>query len=110
MNRKDKLFAAVLITCLSLAACSSITQKDAETRAIQFINSNVKFFAKENNETSDIARYSIGSVSSYQQNAHWIVIANVKGVLGNDTRQRDLVIEVDSSGNIVSLNGQGMSN
>ena len=100
------LLFALLFALLALPSCSSISQQESEKTAVNFINSNVKFFAKEQNSTLALPKYTIDSISSYRENSDWVVIMHVSASTINETKKNDLTVKVDNRGRVVEFNGK----
>lgn len=95
-----------LVLVLLLAGCSSIDKKQAEQKAVEFVNKNVKFFARQENSTLDLPRYSVGSITSYPENDKWVVVMHVSASLGNETKKNDLIVKITRKGEVVEFNGE----
>lgn len=105
--RLSKLIYAVFILLL-INGCAPIGQKQAEAKAVQFVDKNVKFFAREENSTLDLPKYSIDRIDSYQENKNWVVLIHVSAKVGNDTKKNDLVVKLNGKGDVVEFNGKGV--
>ena len=103
---KYPLFAILILFLLS--SCSSISQKDAEQAATDFINKNVVFFAKGDNSTTNLPAYTINSISSYKEKGNWIIVMHVSASLDKEVKQNDLSFKVDKKGKIIEFNGKNL--
>ena len=75
-------FIAVLVI-----GCYGVEQKVAEASAINFVNKNVKLFAREENSTMDLPQYSIERITSYQEDKKWVILMHVSSNLNNETKK-----------------------
>ena len=100
-----KLLPLFLILLL-INSCTNITKAQAEAKAIQFVNNNVKFFAREENSTLNLPQYTLDSITSYQENKNWIVVMHVSAKAGNETKKNDLLIKLDNKGDVIEFNGK----
>lgn len=101
------IFLIGAFAVLLLAGCSSAIGKiEAEQKAIQFVNKNVKFFARQENSTLDLPRYAVESITSYQQGSNWVVAMHVSARLGNETKKNDLVVKMNRRGDVLEFNGE----
>ncbi len=105
--RFSKLIYAVFILLL-VTGCAAIGQKQAEAKAVQFVDKNVKFFSREENSTLNLPKYSIDSVDSYRENKNWVVLIHVSAKAGNDTKKNDLVVKLNAKGDVVEFNGKSV--
>jgi len=101
----SKLLPLFLILLL-INSCSGINKSQAEAKSIQFVNNNVKFFAREGNSTLNLPQYTIGSIKSYQENKNWIVAMHVSTGVGNETKKNDLLIKLNNKGDVIEFNGK----
>jgi len=101
-----RLVFGVLIGSLLLASCSSISEQDAQAKALLFIKQNVKFYAQQNSEASDVTEYAIDYATTQWNGDTWVVAAHISATLANSTKQNDLLVELDRKGNVISLNGK----
>ena len=97
------------ILVLMLIGCTGITQADAEAKAKQFVNQNVKFFVSEENSTTNLSRYNVDSLTTYQEDKNWVVVMHVSAKVSNETKKNDLVIKLNNKGDVVEFNGQKVS-
>lgn len=102
---KTKLITILILTLLLSSGCS-INKTQAETKAIEFVNQNVKFFAREENSTLDLPNYNIESITIYEENKNWIVLMHVFAALNNETKKNDLVVKLNRKGDIIEFNGR----
>jgi galactitol-specific phosphotransferase system IIB component len=100
-----KRFIICIIILLLINGCSRINQNQAEAKALEFVNKNVKFFAREENTKIDLPKYNIDSLSSYQKDSDWIVIIHVSASIDNKTKKNDLIVKVDKRGKVIEFNG-----
>jgi uncharacterized protein YxeA len=90
-----------------LASCTAVGQKEAEARAVAFVNKNVKFYSKDlENNSQDVRNYEIDSIDSYQQDGNWIVIMHVVSEENGREKKNDLTVEISQKGDVIQLNGQ----
>ena len=99
------IFLWFLIAFL-LVSCSSIDKMQAESKAVDFVKKNVKFFARDENSTEDLQKYSIDGVTSYPEGKNWVVAMHVSSFVGNLTKNNDLVVKVDRGGKVIEFNGK----
>ena len=95
----------LVLVALLANSCSTITQAQAETKATQFVNQNVKFFARGENSTFGLPKYTIDSITSYQENRNWIVAMHISSQFDNNTKKNDLVIKLNAKGDVTEFNG-----
>ena len=95
------LFVLILIN-----GCASINKSTAEAEAIKLVNEKVKFFAREENSTVDLPKYSIDSITSYQENKNWVVVMHVSSKVDNETKKNDLTIKLNRKGQAIEFNGR----
>ena len=88
----------ILFVLILINGCTSINKNDAEAKAVEFVNEKVKFFAKEENSTLDLPKYSIDDITSYQENKNWVVVIYVSSKVDNETKKNDLTITCNSGG------------
>ena len=98
--------AFLVVSAVLISGCSGITQTQAEAKALEFVNQNVKFFAKVENSTLNLPQYNVSSVNSHQENKNWVVIVHIFAELDNSTKKNDLVIKLNSKGDITEFNGK----
>ena len=101
----SKLLPLFLILLL-INSCTNITQAQAEAKAIQFVDNNVKFFSRQENSTLNLPQYALESIKSYQENKNWIVLMHVSADVGNETKKNDLIIKLNNKGDVVEFNGK----
>lgn len=104
-KNNPKLFSFLILISL-LSGCSVITQAQAEAKAIQFVNQNVKFFSRQENSTLNLPQYTLDSIKSYRENKNWIVVIHVSAKLGNETKKNDLTIKLNNRGDAIEFNGK----
>jgi hypothetical protein len=105
-----KMMMAMFVSMMILISCSSsISQSAAEKIAQDFVAKNVKFFAKSENSSSLVGEVSAPIPTSYQEGDVWVVVLHVTGNVNGTTKQNDLVVKVDSKGNVLEFNGQKIS-
>jgi hypothetical protein len=101
---------AVVIVALFIVACaSSISQQQAESIALQFIEQNVKFFTRGENASSFVDDVNVPTATSYREGDVWVVVVHVTGVVDGVEKKNDLVVKVDKKGTVVEFNGQKLS-
>ena len=100
------LFIAVFSVIILSGCSAAISKEQAEAKAVLFVNSNVKFFAKSQDETTNLSAYKVDSTDSYKENNEWVVVMHVSSELGNETKKNDLTIRIDSTGEVSEFNGQ----
>ena len=96
----------LILLIFLILGCSSIDKTQAEAKAVVFVKSNVKFYAREENSTSTLGEYKIERLESTKESGGWNVAMHVSSTLGNETKQNDIVVSLDNSGNVLSLNGK----
>lgn len=104
--KNSKLFIFAIFILLLINSCSSVNKAQAEAKAMQFVNQNVKFFAHEENSTLNLPQYTLASIKSYQENKNWIVVMHVSAEVGNETKENDLRIKLNNNGDIIEFNGK----
>ena len=102
--------ALVVLFSLLFYGCSSIGKPEAEKKALDFVNSNVKFYAKENNSSSVLAKYRVESISSYEEGGNWIVLMHISSEYQNNTKKNDITLKLNGKGNVVEFNGKKVAN
>ena len=55
-------FLIFFVLLVLITGCASITKEQAETEALKFVESNVKFFAKEGGDKRDLPKYNYDNV------------------------------------------------
>ncbi|MBL7056414.1 hypothetical protein ISS07_05870 [Candidatus Woesearchaeota archaeon] len=96
----------MVIALFLISGCSSLSKEQAEQTALSFINSNVKFFAKDQEERKDLPQYNIGSMTSYQEGSDWVVIAHISAELEDEEKTNDLSVRINREGKIIEFNGR----
>lgn len=96
----------VILFILFLAGCSSIDQNHAEFIGKNFVRERVKFFSAEDEGKKDLPQYDISSVTSYREGRLWVVVLHIKSYVDNETKDKDLIVEVDRKGKVVMFNGK----
>ena len=92
----------VLLSLLS--GCTPINKDQAEAKALQFVNKNVKFFARQENSTLNLPQYTIDSMVSYQEDKNWVVAMHISSKIGNETKKNDLIIKLNGKGKVIEFN------
>lgn len=93
-----------LIVLLLLAACtSSISQDDAVDIAEDFVRERVKFFAVNESDSVDIEEYVYEVQEVTFSNDQYAVTLHITGRLGNETKQGDMLVIVNSDGTITNV-------
>ena len=100
--------AIFILALIFLAGCASISQQDAEQKAVGFVESNVRFFAKDDNSTVGLPQFTIDRISSINSDSNWDVVMHVTAKSGNETKQNDLSVKLDRKGNVLELNGKAI--
>ena len=105
----SKTLAAIYIIGIAalLSGCSSISQKDAEEKATEFVKSKVKFYTKDFNQTKIIPEPVVSSIDSYKEGQNWVVIMHILGDSGNGTKKNDILVKVDDKGKVVDFKSSG---
>ena len=98
--------AVFLLFLLMIGGCAAIDKTKAEGVAAEFVNKNVRFFAKQENSTLGLPQYSIDSITSAYKDKEWIVVMHISSKVGNETKKNDLAVKLNSKGNVVEFNGQ----
>ena len=108
ISKIKKVFFLIILLLLTLSnnSCAVIGQNQAEAKAVQFVNQNVKFFAREENSTLNLPQYSIDSVSSLQENKNWVVVMHISAKAGNETKKNDLIVKLNRKGDVTEFNGK----
>lgn len=99
-------FILIGFIIILVSGCSSISQEDAESVAVNFIDQNVKFFTREDDSTHDLPSYTIDNIQSYKEGSSWVVAMHVIGTIGNETKKRDLTVKVDRKGRVEEFDGR----
>ncbi|HLG23425.1 MAG TPA: hypothetical protein VI564_00680 [Candidatus Nanoarchaeia archaeon] len=107
MNKKT--FALLFLLALFIYGCQEISQGDAEKKALDFVNKNVRFYAKEQNETSVLQEYKVESLSSYKENSQWTVLMHISSEYQNETKKNDLTVKLNGKGDVTEFNGKKIS-
>jgi|SRR3989338_6376391 len=103
-----KNFLFVLFILVLTSGCTSINKNDAETKAVEFVNEKVKFFAREGDSTLDLPQYIIDSVTSYREDKNWVVVMHVSSKISNETKKNDLIIRLNKNGDVIEFNGRNV--
>ena len=98
----------LILVVLISAGCNAIDKSTAEANAVRFIDSNVKFFAREENSTLGLSQYSIDSVTSYQEGKNWVVAVHISAQVVNGTKKNDLIIKLNKKGEVIEFNGNSV--
>lgn len=104
-----KRFFFMVPVLFLIVGCTSITQDEAEAKALQFINENVKFFAREENSTLNLPGYRVESMTSYKEDNNWVVAVHVSAELDGEIKKNDLLVKLNRKGEVIELNGKGIS-
>jgi hypothetical protein len=97
-------FTIALLILSLLAGCSELSQQQIEAKATEFVKSNVRFFAREDNSTVGITQFKIENLKSTYSD-DWDVAMHVTAISGNETKQNDIAVKLDKAGNVLELNG-----
>src|SRR3989344_8558323 len=93
--------------CLLLVACSGVSQQDAEQTAMTFVKAQVKFYSTENVSAINLPEYTVSVIESYRDTSgEWVVVVHVEALYNGSTKQNNLVVHIDDSGNVVAFNGR----
>jgi len=103
---KHKIIIILVIAVFLVFGCSSLSKDQAEKTALNFINSNVKFFAKDQEENKDLAQYNIEDMTSYKDGKDWVVIAHISADLKDEEKSNDISIKLNNKGQVVEFNGR----
>ena len=106
MKNFIKKILFILFVLFFINGCSSINKEKAESNAVEFVNKNVKFFAREGDSALDLPTYSIDSIRSYQQNKDWIVVMHITSKVDNEEKKNDLMIKINKKGDVIEFNGR----
>ena len=98
------IFLALVLFMIS--ACAAIDNSKAEGVAAEFVSKNVRFFTKQENSTLGLPKYTIDSITSAYKDKEWIVVMHISSFVGNETKKNDLVVKLNSKGNVIEFNGQ----
>lgn len=96
---------AVAFAAMLLSGCSQITKESAEQKAVDFMNKNVKFFAKEGESKQNVTSFNIDSVQSFKDGNSWLVVIQVSSYVMNETKKRSVPLKIDSSGRVTEFSG-----
>jgi hypothetical protein len=97
----------LLVALLILAnGCASISKSEAEAITGDFVNKNVKFYTKTGESSLDLPGHSIDSITSYKEGNNWVVIAHVSAQVGEEVKDNDLVLKINSKGEVIEFNGK----
>ena len=103
---KATLKLMLIIAAMVVLGCSSISEQKANSVALDFVNTNVKFFARNETSTIGLEEFKVDSINSYRQGRDWIVAMHISAMRANETKKNDLILKVDSYGKVVELNGK----
>jgi hypothetical protein len=108
---KKYLSIFLIVILLLTTACTRMSQKEAEAKALQFVKERVKFYAKENNSELQFPSYDYSALKSYSQGNSWIIVTHVSATIQNTTKKSDIVVEIDSrNGRVIKFNNQPVNN
>jgi imidazoleglycerol phosphate synthase glutamine amidotransferase subunit HisH len=97
----------IILACLLIAGCMSISQEQAEAKALRFVRQRVKFFVSENGTRIELPEIGPNSVTSFKEDKLWVVVVHVSASVDSRTKDSDMTIEVNArTGDIISFNGQ----
>lgn len=101
MNRLVKLVALVIaVSIVLLSSCRSISREEAITITQDFVNSKVRFYVNENNQTPVIQRADISIVKTEKIDGNWYITVHVKSNQTGEIKQAVLNFVVDKNGQI----------
>ena len=86
MNKNLIIITGFFISIL-ISGCSSIDKDEAESKALEFVNEKVKFFAKEEDSTLNLPQYDIDSINSFQEDKNWVVAIHVSAEVDGVTKE-----------------------
>lgn len=99
-------FFILFISLILLTGCSSISKEQAETEALKFVESNVKFFAREGEDKLNLPKYKYDNIISYQQDDNWIVTMSVSAELNEEIKKSNLEVRLNNKGEVTEFNGK----
>jgi len=73
--------------------------------ALDFIDSNVKFYTQEAEDKQNVSQYSIERVTTVFEKNQWHVVAHIES-LSNESKDNDIMITLDKKGQVVAFNGR----
>lgn len=97
-----------LILLIFIFGCSQVSKEEAETEALKFVESNVKFFAREGEDKLNLPKYNYNNIISYQQGNNWIVTMSVSAELNGETKKNDLTVKLNNIGKVIEFNGKSL--
>ncbi|MFH1510820.1 MAG: hypothetical protein ABIF10_03950 [Candidatus Woesearchaeota archaeon] len=100
-----KPIAAALLVIL-LCSCSTISQKQAEDTAKEFVKSRVVFFTRQTDAPETVQNYEINVVSSTMVGKEWHIALEASTDLNNTVKQNTMQVVVSTRGKVISFNGQ----
>ena len=104
--KKTACASALLIGILLLSACSTISGQQAQEKAVEFVEANVKFFAMNNDSAVEFSQFDITDIKSTYLDSKWKVTMHVAASSGNETKQSDVSVLMDKKGDVLELNGK----
>ena len=105
ISRIKNMFFIIMVLLL-INSCAGIDQNQAEAKAAQFVNQNVRFFAREENSTLNLPQYRIDSITSFQEKSDWLVAIHVSAKIGNETKKNELAVKLNRQGDVLEFNGK----
>jgi tellurite resistance protein len=96
----------VVFVSLALAACSSISEETAKSRAIMFVKENVKFYTVQSNQSVNIPETMVSVISVEKSSGMRTIRLHAEAQYLNETKQSNITIKIDMKGNIIEFNGK----
>jgi hypothetical protein len=89
-----------------LGGCKEIDKLQAEDIAMQFVNKNVKFFARDENSTLNLPQFEVDKVNVHKEDKNWVVVMHVSSKAGNLSKEKNLTLKMSGKGDIIEFDGK----
>lgn len=73
-----------------------MSQEEAEMKATSFVRENVKFYSKNGSDIDMIPSLNIVILESFKEGDYWNVIVDASSQVGNDTKDAQLKVVLNS--------------
>ena len=103
---RSVFFIICMLLSLLFAGCSSLSQSEAESIALSFVDQNVKFFARPEGQPEVVTTMNPPTFSSYREGSGWAVAVHVSGTINGTQKKNDLLVRVSDQGKVVEFNGK----
>lgn len=84
-----------ILLCLLVGCSSTLSQQEAEQTAINFAQTNVKYFTVQGNQSGSIEQPSVQVLASAHVNNEWRVLVKVYALINNTEKKKGLKMVID---------------